>query len=280
MAPDTSIFSTLPQKPQPLRPIKPRSLSDGSGVTCCRLAGHWPKKLIPFPPAPACCASSTASNGSRNTPLTARTPVGYSPNFARLHEAVSSCDGLAGEVRHRLLDAIAGAHPEHFVEKQNIWEDGNIYLAAEGYARLHAALDKILNQDMRQNAMAIGAAAEKGDLRENWEYKSALEERDRLVERATRMRQEFDNARVLSPSDITNEHVTVGVTVRLRDLAAGNERSLTFLGPWDADIEQGVYSYLAPLSLGFMGKKLGDRITADLGAGPAEYEITAIETAV
>ena len=219
----------------------------------------------------------SADNSRRMTTLIAQSSVAEA---ARLHEAVSSCDGLAGEVRHRLLDAIAGAHPEHFVEKQNIWEDGNIYLAAEGYARLHAALDKILNQDMRQNAMAIGAAAEKGDLRENWEYKSALEERDRLVERATRMRQEFDNARVLSPSDITTEHVTVGVTVRLRDLAAGNERSLTFLGPWDADIEQGVYSYLAPLSLGFMGKKLGDRITADLGAGPAEYEITAIETAV
>lgn len=242
-----------------------------------RLPKHAPDRVHARRVLTKLRALISADNSSRMKKLIAQSSV---TEATRLHEAVSSCEGLAGEVRHRLLDAIADTHPEQFVEKQNIWEDGNIYLTAEGYAKLHDALDKILNQDMRQNAIAIGAAAAKGDLRENWEYKSALEERDRLVERATRMRHEFDNAQVLSPSDITTERVTIGVTVRLRDPAADEESFITFLGPWDADIENRVYSYLAPLSLNFMGKKTGDRITADLGNGPTEYEIIAIEKAV
>jgi transcription elongation GreA/GreB family factor len=134
---------------------------------------------------------------------------------------------------------------------------------------------------MRKTAVAIGAAAAKGDLRENWEYKSALEERDRLVERATRVRDEFDRARVISPADISGDEVNVGTTIELRDMASGEELTVTFLGPWDADIENGVYSYFAPLSLRFMGRKAGDRVRATFGdRTEAEYEIRTIERAV
>jgi len=219
----------------------------------------------------------SANSAKRLKELIARTDPAQA---ARLHEAISDCDGLTAEMRHDLLDALRDAHPTTFVEKRNLWEDGNIYLSPEGYAKLQVALEKILNQDMRRNARAIGVAAAKGDLRENWEYKAALEERDRLVERATRMREELDRARVLSPSDVTGDHVTVGTSLRLRNTQTGAERRVTFLGPWDADIERNVYSYLAPLSRKFMGKRIGDRVTVDLGDGEAEYEVVAIEKAV
>jgi len=215
-----------------------------------------------------------ANSAKRLKELIAQTD---SDQAARLHEAISDCDGLTGEMRHDLLGALRDAHPDTFAEKRNLWEDGNIYLSPEGYAKLHAALDKILNQDMRRNAKAIGVAAAKGDLRENWEYKAALEERDRLVERATRMREELDRAHVLSPSDVTADHATVGTSLRLLDTQTGAERGVTFLGPWDADIDRSVYSYLAPLSRNFMGKTIGDRVTVDLGDGATEYQIVTIE---
>ena len=198
----------------------------------------------------------------------------------RLHEAIMSCEGLTGEIRHELLDILREKHPEQFIEERNLWEDGNLYLTAEGYAKCHAALEKIINEDIQKNAVAIGTAAEKGDLRENWEYKAALEERDRLVERAGRIREQFSRARVLNPNDISGKEVNVGTSVRLRDTATGDERIVTFLGPWDSDIGNGVYSYLAPLSLRFMGKKLGERVRAALGDHEADYEIVAIEKAV
>ena len=222
--------------------------------------------------------SLTGANSSKRLKdLIARSDA---DDAVRIHEAVTGCDGLTSEVRHALLDALREKHPERFVEQQNLWEDGHIYLSAEGYAKCQAALSKIVNEDMPKNATAIGTAAAKGDLRENWEYKSALEERDRLVDRAGRIREQLDRVRVLNPGDVSGEQANVGTSVRLRETATGQERTVTFLGTWDADIENGVYSYLAPLSRRFMGKKVGDRVTANFGGREAEYEITSIERAV
>ena len=198
----------------------------------------------------------------------------------RLHEAVASCEALREETRRRLLDALREKYPEHFVEKKDLWEDGFVYMSAEGLARCEAALTKILHEDMPRNAVAIGAAAAKGDLRENWEYKAALEERDRFVERASRIREELDRARVIKREDIPDGEANVGTRLRLRNADTGAEQAVTFLGPWDAAVEDGVYSYLAPVSLKFMGKKMGDRVTASLGANEAMHEIVAIEKVV
>jgi len=198
----------------------------------------------------------------------------------RLHRVILSSDGLPEHAQHELLGALREAHPDEFIEKKNLWEDDYIYVTAEGLARRNAELEKLVNEDMRKNAKAIGDAAAKGDLRENWEYKSALEERDRLVERASRVREDLDRARVIDPSAIADGTVNVGVKLLLRD-PAGKERSIAFLGPWDADIANGVYSYLAPLSRKFMGKKVGDRVSASLGDDEeAEFEIVAVEKIV
>jgi transcription elongation GreA/GreB family factor len=194
----------------------------------------------------------------------------------RLHEVIATCEGMHEDTRRLLIDALREKHPEEFWEQVNLWEDGFIYMTAAGLAKCEDALAKITNEDMRANAIAIGAAAARGDLRENWEYKAALEERDRMVERATRIREELDRARVIKTEDIPEGEVNVGTSLRLRNVAAGEERTVTFLGPWDADIENGVYSHLAPLSKRFMGKTTCDRVTADFGNGELEYEIVAI----
>ena len=202
------------------------------------------------------------------------------PAALRLHQAIISNDGIAEHARQELLSDLKERHPEELGKTKDLWEDGHIYVTAEGLARRRAHVEKLVNEDMRRNAKAIGDAAARGDLRENWEYKAALEERDRLVERVTRAREELDLGRVLDPSHISTDKVTIGTAVLLRDVATGQEKTVTFLGPWDADIAQGVYSYLAPLGLRFMGKKVGEHVSASLDAAESEFEILRIETVV
>lgn len=197
----------------------------------------------------------------------------------RLHTAIIRNEGLA-DARGDLLTALREHHPEQFDEKKPLWEDGRIYTTAEGLRRRQDEFHKLTTEDMPRNAEAIGKAASLGDLRENWEYKSALEERDRLVERATRAKAELDRAHVIPAAALTGEEVNIGTTVRLRDTRSGQERRVTFLGPWDSNIPQGIYSYLAPLSLKFMGKRLGDRLQATFDDIDSEYEILGIEKAV
>ncbi len=137
-----------------------------------------------------------------------------------------------------------------------------------------------MNEDIPRNAKAIGKAAARGDLRENWEFKAALEERDRLVERATRAREDVGRARLLDSDRVSGAEVNVGTLVRIRHLESGREKTLAFLGPWDADIPKGVYSYLAPLSQGFMGRKVGDRVEAMFDEAKGLFEIVHIEKTV
>jgi transcription elongation factor GreA len=101
-----------------------------------------------------------------------------------------------------------------------------------------------------------------------------------MTERANSMRDELRHARVLDPAALSGREVNIGATVRLRNIVTGEERTATFLGPWDADLQRNIYSYLAPLSLRFMGKKKGDRVAASFGGAEAEYEIMAIEKAI
>ncbi len=94
------------------------------------------------------------------------------------------------------------------------------------------------------------------------------------------MRDELRHARTLDPAAVTGLEVNVGTTVHLRNVTTGRERTATFLGPWDADLPRHVYSYLAPLSGRFMGKKKGEHVRASFDEGEAEYEIMSIEKAV
>jgi len=195
----------------------------------------------------------------------------------RLHDAIQSNEGLLEHDQHELVHALRDRFPDEFIQKKDLWDDGHIYSTAEGLERRHVEFAKLVNEDMRKNAEAIGRAADRGDLRENWEYKAALEERDRLVERAARTRKELDLARVIDADMIPDGQVSVGTVVGIRDAVSGDNRKITFLGPWDADITHGVYSYLAPLSLRFMGKKLGDSVRASFNDAEADYEIVSIE---
>ena len=212
----------------------------------------------------------------------ARAVIGGTDTAAarRLHEVIVSNEGLPGETRLDLLNALRERHPEEFAEKRNLWEDGWVYSSAAGLARREAEMEKLVNVELLRNSQEIGKAASRGDLSENSEFTAALEERDRLTERANSMRDELRHARTLDPAAVSGLEVNVGTTVHLRNVTTGRERSATFLGPWDADLPRHVYSYLAPLSGRFMGKKKGEHVRASFDEGEAEYEIVSIEKAV
>jgi transcription elongation GreA/GreB family factor len=198
----------------------------------------------------------------------------------RLHDAIKNNEGLTGEGHHDLIALLREHHPEEFAEHKPLWEDGFLYSTPEGMARRQGELAKLVNEEIPRNAIAIGKAASLGDLRENWEYKSALEERDRLVERAMRAKEDVDRARVLDPASVSGDEVNIGTSITIRHVESGREKRITFLGPWDSDIARGIYSYLAPLSLGFMGRKIGDRVEATFDDLAGLFEIVGIEKAI
>jgi transcription elongation factor GreA len=129
-------------------------------------------------------------------------------------------------------------------------------------------------------ADAIGRAASFGDLSENAEYTAALEERDRMTERANTLKAELDIARILPDDFADGDRVTIGSRIVARETDSGEERTLTFLGPWDVDVESGVYSYRAPLSQAFMGKPVGAIVPVEIDRVERRFEVISVESAL
>lgn len=185
--------------------------------------------------------------------------------------------GLNDANRHRMEMILLGKHEEAILGKKELWEQDAIYVSPSGLRQRQEEFDQIVNVDMVKNSAAIGHAADFGDLSENAEFTAALEQRDFLSRRANEIGQELRKA-VLIPEDISVETVNVGMKIKVRDKATGAEESLTFLGPWDVDLDNGVYSYLAPFSQTFMGKKIGDVVTPKGGdEASRDLEILSIE---
>jgi transcription elongation GreA/GreB family factor len=193
-------------------------------------------------------------------------------------------EGLGENARARLLDLLRDAHPHLWAQSRTIaapWEDEEtIWCTNEGLMKKTAERDQLVNVEMRANARRIGEAASLGDLSENSEYRFALEERDLLRARLARMNDDLSRARTLSPGDVPTEHVGVGSRVRLRDTATGEEHVMTFLGPFETDVERRVYSYLAPFSQKLMGRTVGERPRAPFHGRETELEVLAIENAL
>jgi len=151
-----------------------------------------------------------------------------------------------------------------------------IYMTADGLARLKAQRDKIVNEEMPENAKEIARAREFGDLSENAEYHAARERQGLLQARADQVISDLARAVVLTKDVINTEHVSVGAAVTLRD-REGHEISYVLLGPPDADVKRGIINYLTPLGQALMGRKPGDHVEVVVGEEKRDLEVLAIE---
>lgn len=177
-----------------------------------------------------------------------------------LRESVKRNPGLSEVLRADLLRVFHNTHPKLFTKNVPAWESDATYTTAHAWAKTQEKLAHLVNVKMLANAKSIGEAAARGDLSENAEFTAALEERDRLTERATRMRKDLAKASIIEPGSVSTDHVTIGTMVRAEDLQTHEVETFVFLGPWDSDPNQRIFSYRAPLSLAFMGKTLGQTI--------------------
>lgn len=156
------------------------------------------------------------------------------------------------------------------------WQEDVIYTTAAGTERRRAELERIANVRLPQIMREIGQAASFGDVTDNAEYRAAIEERARLAERAARMQEELAQTRPITHEMAAADHVTVGSRVQARNEATGQVETLTFLGPWDARPEEKVYAYNAPLGLAFMGKRVGDTVTFQVGGEERRWEVLEV----
>jgi transcription elongation GreA/GreB family factor len=133
-----------------------------------------------------------------------------------------------------------------------------LWTTQEGYQKLQERIQHIGTVETLDNAREIEAARSLGDLRENAEYKFALERRTRLQAELRTLSQQLNQARVLTKHDVVADKVDVGSIVYLLD-TKGNHLHYTLLGPWDADPDQHILSFQSKLAQAMIGCKAGEK---------------------
>ncbi len=141
-----------------------------------------------------------------------------------------------------------------------------------------AELNRLVTVEIPENSRAIGEAMEKGDLRENAEYKAALEKQDQLKAAVARLEAELAKAKVIEKSHVDTSIVDVGTKVTLKT-DTGEKVTYQILGQWDVDFEKQIISYLSPLGAALLDKQKGDVVEFEFGNEKKVYTIEAIEMA-
>jgi transcription elongation factor GreA len=144
-------------------------------------------------------------------------------------------------------------------KKGNARVDSNsIWTTEEGYHKTKEQIKHIGTVEIVENAREIEAARALGDLRENSEYKFALEKRSRLQGHLKMLSDQFNRARIITKDDIPSEEVGIGSVVDLVD-GTGKRTTYTILGPWDADVDKNILSFQSKLAQTLIGNKEGDK---------------------
>ena len=118
-----------------------------------------------------------------------------------------------------------------------------------------------------QNIRDIATARSYGDLRENFEFKSAKEQQAVLNRQKSELEQMLNNARGTNFENVETTLVSIGTIVTLEPTAGGSPETYSILGAWDGAPEKGWVSYQAAIGRALLGKKVGEivELPADKG---------------
>ncbi len=137
-------------------------------------------------------------------------------------------------------------------------DENLIWTTQEGYQKTQQRVQHIATVETVLNAKEIEAARSLGDLRENAEFKAALEKRARLQGELKLLSDQLARARVLLPEDVSVDEVGVGTVVHCVN-SQGEHLKFTLLGPWDADPEKRILFFQSKLALAMKGHPVGGK---------------------
>lgn len=148
-----------------------------------------------------------------------------------------------------------------------------IWTTEEGYNKMQERVRHLGTTEIVATAREIEAARALGDLRENSEYKFALEKRSRQQGELKTLSEELGRARIITKADVSKGEVSVGSVVKLLD-GKKAELNYTVLGPWDADPTQNILSLQSKLVQAMLGCKEEDKFKFR----GEEYQIVSLGT--
>ena len=151
-----------------------------------------------------------------------------------------------------------------------------IFLTEEGLAALEQELEDLKSVKRKEIAEKIKVALSFGDLSENSEYDEAKNEQAVVEARITQLETMLKNVKVVDETEIANDVVSVGSTVKVLDLEYDEEMSYQLVGATEANPVEGKISYESPLGKALMGAKTGSEVIVSAPDGDLKYKVLEI----
>jgi transcription elongation factor GreA len=154
-----------------------------------------------------------------------------------------------------------------------------VVLTKEGYEKLKQEIEILSTEKRREVAERIRVAREFGDIAENAEYDDAKNEQMMLEHRIATLEERLRAARVIEKSEITSDVVSIGATVRLRDVEANKTVEYQIVGSAEANPAENKLSNESPVGKAILGKKKGETVEVSAPRGSLKFKIMATQAA-
>lgn len=158
--------------------------------------------------------------------------------------------------------------------KQNSGNSSRIFMTAEGLAKVKKELSQLQTAKRKEIAQRIQSARELGDITENSEYESALEEQAFVEGKIEELEEVIRQAEVIEKAATDDSCVAVGSKVRVH--LEGVEQDFEIVGELEADPGKNKISHESPLGQALLGKKVGDKIEVEAPVGKLSYTVLRI----
>lgn len=144
--------------------------------------------------------------------------------------------------------------------------------------RLQAELEELESELRVHLPKEIKRALEFGDLRENAEFRAALDRQNIVKARIVELRQRISEVASIDLSKISHDKAGYGSTLILYDPERDEELTYRLVTPEESDPQAGLISTMSPVGKSLLGKEEGDEVTVRTPAGARTFEIKRMTT--
>ncbi|MCR4341657.1 MAG: GreA/GreB family elongation factor [Gemmatimonadaceae bacterium] len=141
----------------------------------------------------------------------------------------------------------------------------------EEVERLQRELSITLPQEIKR-------AVEYGDLRENSEYKAALERQQFVQARLGQLRQRLSKLSQIDVTQIPTDRVGLGSEVTVEDEKTGERETYSLVFGDAMEFQDGHVTMSSPIGLAVVGKALGEVAVLKLPAGMRRLKVVDLKT--
>ena len=152
-----------------------------------------------------------------------------------------------------------------------------IILTPEGFRELEQKLEDLKINKRKEMAEKIKTAREFGDISENAEYDAAKDEQSMIEGEINDIENKLRTAKIIDNKKIDTSVVSIGCTVKLKDIELDAVSEYKLVGTTESDPAQKKISNESPVGKAILGRKKNETVEVFAPAGVIKMKIMDIK---